>query len=410
MGTVAIGVAPGIADATTTALLVGGKGDYAELSDADMARAMGGYFAEYDKRVSVPFPGSDDFAYSIEVGEQNLYEMVYSTEGFKTIGGVSEGAPSVIKVLRRLVEDAKPGSGKTPPPPSELNVAIYGAPSRALYGTVPYPELVASPYNVILVSAEYDGIADFPDNPFNLLAVVNAAMGAQQLHVDRAFYDILREPTKYNITPGLDGATVTRILIPTELLPLLVPMSEAGVNPEFVKFLDRVMRPMIDSAYRRPKWTVGIPPTVTPITGPVSEPRSAERVSTPVPDPVPLANPVAPEEIPLSARQSLVSGGVGTAELKIEKLGDGATSGQRSKLQKDDLDLGDDKAQIEKDLDLSGGAGDDGATGSGGAEVNGSTGGDTDATSGVDRPDGDDQGADSPASNESGESASSPAA
>ena len=69
--------------------------------------------------------------YSVQVGADNLYALTYATPGPKTIGGVSEGAPAVIEVLRRLeIDRADQTDGKTPPPESELNVAIYGSPRK----------------------------------------------------------------------------------------------------------------------------------------------------------------------------------------------------------------------------------------------------------------------------------------
>ena len=87
-----------------TALLVGGQGSYAVLTEEQMSTAFGGYFANYDQRVSVPFPGDADFNVSIPEGATNLYNAVYAQPAgtVLTIGGVSKGAPSVIEALRRL--------------------------------------------------------------------------------------------------------------------------------------------------------------------------------------------------------------------------------------------------------------------------------------------------------------------
>ncbi len=265
LGAVVLGFSPGVANATSTALLLGGKGEYAELTPEQMETAFGGYFAGYDARVSVPFPGDADFGTAIAVGADNLYAAVYSTPGVKTIGGVSKGAPSVTQVLIRLMEDAAdPADGKVPPPPSELNVAVYGSPSERYYGEgVTYQPIPDTPYDVLIVTAEYDGIADFPDNPFNLLAVLNATLGADQLHVASAYHDIRNEPTKYTIVENTLGGTTTTILIPTPVLPLLEPMLDKGASPAVVARLDKLLRPVIDKAYRRPAWTVGIPATLT---------------------------------------------------------------------------------------------------------------------------------------------------
>lgn len=255
--------------AKPTALLVGGRGRYAELTDEQMSTAFGGLFADYE-RVNVPFPGTPNFRYSIEVGAQNLYEAVNSTPGVKLIGAVSEGGPTVYAVLRRLMDDpARPGD-------DQLAAFVYGYPNRGLFllGGTRYIALPKTPYDVVTVAAEYDGIADFPDNWLNPFAVMNAVMGALELHVTRAFLDIRTTPTKFvEVTNDL-GGTTTHVLIPTDRLPLLTPWLAVGFAPEFVSFLDRLLRPIVDSAYFRPDMTVGIPAALRP--PPTDPPPSTE--------------------------------------------------------------------------------------------------------------------------------------
>lgn len=238
---------PAIAN-SATALLVGGTGQYATLTDEQMASAMGGHFADYT-RVNVPYPGlPDDFSYSLEVGTDNLYAATYATAGPKTIGGVSEGAPVVIEVLRRLAKDPNP------PSPDELDAVILATLSPVFYFLtgVTYHDVPETPYDVIVVKAEYDGVADWPDNWLNPLAVINAVMGAEQLHVSSAFYDIKTVPAKYVIsTANSRGGVTTTVLIPTAVLPLLQPLVESGAPQGLIDFFDAVLRPIIDSAYRR---------------------------------------------------------------------------------------------------------------------------------------------------------------
>lgn len=263
IGIIGVAFAPAVANGAT-ALLVGGKGGYAELTDEEMSTAFGGFFGDYT-RVSVPFPGADDFVYSVNVGTQSLYKAVSDTLKAKpdeliTIGGVSEGAPAVDRVLRMLMaldEHSRPD-------PQRFNVMIYGAPNPLMMtiGGIPYRPLPETPYHVMVVLAEYDGVSDWPDNPFNLLAVLNAVMGGVDLHVKAAWTDIFTVPTKYHIDPNDAGGSVTTVLIRTPLLPLLRPMLDWGFAPQFVEFMDDLLRPIIDSAYNRPKWTIGIPPNL----------------------------------------------------------------------------------------------------------------------------------------------------
>lgn len=103
-------------------------------------------------------------------------------------------------VLRRLQADlADQTDGKEPPPPTELNVAIYGSPSKRWLGKLADLPVPVTPYDIIIVKAEYDGLADFPDSTSNLLAVTNAILGGVQLHVNKSNFDIRNIPTKYTV-------------------------------------------------------------------------------------------------------------------------------------------------------------------------------------------------------------------
>lgn len=258
-----VGSSPGMADATTTALLVGGHGSHATLTEEEMSTALGGYFGQYDTRIGIPYVSTDSFRASLNASADLLYKAIYDTPGFKTIGGVSEGSPTVGLTLERLMYDLRhPEAGHVAPDPSEMNVAVYGYLSREMFIGSRYIPLPVTPYNVFVIKAEYDAIADFPDRPFNLLAVANAIMGADQLHYDSAFYDVLTQPTKYSITTNRLGGTTTTIMIPTPLLPLLTPLKDAGMAPDKLAKLDKFLRPMINRAYRRPRWQVGVPPTL----------------------------------------------------------------------------------------------------------------------------------------------------
>ena len=254
--TVPCGEAGGLCNGAT-ALLLGGRGQYAQLTTEQMLTAFGGYFAEYNERVSVPFPGDAEFAVSVPEGSDNLYNAISThraTTGTPlTIGGVSKGAPSVVDVLYRLMDDAEnPEDGVTAPSRDELNVAIYGAPGKMFFIGTKYQPIPETPYDILIVAAEYDGIADFPDNPFNLFAILNAVRGAELLHVDAAFYDVANNPVHYRTDTNSLGGTTTTVIVPAARLPLLNDMYESDVfDPKFTALLEKVLRPVIDSAYKR---------------------------------------------------------------------------------------------------------------------------------------------------------------
>lgn len=289
---ICMGLSPGIANGAT-ALLVGGYGQYATLTDEEMATAFGGYFADYT-RVNVPFPGTSDMGYSIQQGTTALYDTLYATYAALqqaggpiqiVIGGVSEGAPSVDEVLRKLASDPNP------PSRDELRAMIYADPGRqriiwgSKVGSYTYQPPPDTQYDVTVVKAEYDGMADWPDKWLNLIAVVNAVMGASQLHVAKAYTDLNTVPaaditTTTSTTCGAPVCgTTTTYLIPTPILPLLKPGYDAGWSPSFLAALDRFFRPIIDSAYDRPV------PTQAPVA-PAAAPMSAV---APAPAPAPTS-------------------------------------------------------------------------------------------------------------------------
>ncbi|WP_183467646.1 PE-PPE domain-containing protein [Mycolicibacterium iranicum] len=257
------------------------------MTEEQMRTAFGGYFAAYEQRTSVPFPGEAEFAVSVPEGSNNLYDAIYAhldTKGTPlTIGGVSKGAPSVVDVLYRLMEDAQnTEDGITPPSADDMNVAIYGAPGRTFFIGTKYQPVPETPYDILIVSAEYDGIADFPDNPFNILALMNAARGAELLHVDAAFYDVAHNPVYYRVDENSLGGTTTTVVVPASRLPLLHDMYESDVwDPNFTAALEKMLRPIIDSAYKRnwasqrKYWTFDIPATLPGAPGPAAETFSA---------------------------------------------------------------------------------------------------------------------------------------
>ncbi|WP_163723684.1 PE-PPE domain-containing protein [Mycolicibacterium psychrotolerans] len=265
------------------ALLLGGHDNYAVLTEEQMATAFGGYFAVYDSRTSVPFPGNAPYSESIPAGATNLYNAVLAEPDgtVMTIGGVSQGSPSVMEALKRL-ENLREAGSTDVPDADHMNVLMYGTPSPIFYtGSGYYPRIPTTPYDIYMVSAEYDGIADMPDNLFNILAVLNAIEGADRLHVDAAFnIDFANDPLHYKQVTNKDNGTTTYVVIPykEQILPLLKPWEEAGADPVRLAKLSAFLKPIIDSAYRRngyfekKKWVDGLvsiplPAAATPDAG-----------------------------------------------------------------------------------------------------------------------------------------------
>lgn len=176
---------------------------------------------------------------------------VEATGGHITLGGASEGAPVVFEVLRQLQADPNR------PDKTELDAIVYGAPGPVFYTFgPPYQPLPVTQYDLKVVVAQYDGIADAPDNWLNLLAVANAYMGAKQFHTSAAFTSDLSQVPEQDITvvKNIAGGTTTTYVVPTAVLPLLKPLIDKGIPASEIEALDKFLRPIIDSAYVR-TWT-----------------------------------------------------------------------------------------------------------------------------------------------------------
>lgn len=283
------------------------------LPDIVMKEVLGGAFATYD-RTAVPWPmqanpvtGEDSMFLtdSVAVGVDNLNAAI--KEALTKIGpgehvtvvGLSAGALVADEELRRLLTDPNA------PDKSQLNIVVVADSSRAnfnqnRYDTVlsyQYRPPVDTKYDTVVVVAEYDGFADFPDRVWNIVAVVNAFAGEILNHVPSVFTDLSTVPAS-NITETVNslGGVTTSYFIPSdtlplvELLPFLAPQEEA-------------LRKIVDAGYERndPKNAADTPAVATDVAAAAAaEPPAA--VEAPVVTPA-LADEPPAEEVAVESNQ-----------------------------------------------------------------------------------------------------------
>ena len=84
-------------------------------------------------------------------------------------------------------------------------------------GTTPTDSPRTAPLTTVDVARQYDPISDFPTNPLNLLADVNALLGFPFLHINYFGAGAPQLQGQYGDT--------TYHLIPTPTLPLLMPVA-----------------------------------------------------------------------------------------------------------------------------------------------------------------------------------------
>ncbi|TPG32264.1 PE-PPE domain-containing protein [Mycolicibacterium hodleri] len=126
----------------------------------------------------------------------------------------------------------------------------YGGSSSIIGGGLMDPNTV--PYDVLDIAQQYDFIADFPQNPFNMLALANAVAGFVYLHLDYKNVDV-DDPDNYVWTQG----KVTYVFAPTENLPLLEPLRRGGMG-WLADILNDPLKAIVEQGYDR-SWLPAAP-------------------------------------------------------------------------------------------------------------------------------------------------------
>ena len=324
---------------TATVLAMGGLG-YETVGPELMRRVLAGRFADEENLVGLPWPGelapfngTLTLNESVAVGLETLDTAIRNTPGQKIVVGASGSTLAVNEVMRRLANDPNG------PDADEISLVVLGDADRGVFKqvrglTLPVfdytvPGVPVTKYDVMVVAGEYDGIGDWPDRPWNLLAVLNALAGTgllQQIidepiveqyrledwgsvHYDAMFADLDQVPEE-NITTTVNrkGGTTTTYLIPTADLPLLRPLKNLGVQQNVIDGLEKVLRPIIDSAYIRNDAVRNTPPSVGTAVRPGARTGTATTRA--------VQPPAAAKSVPVAAAATATAGPAGTRAIR----------------------------------------------------------------------------------------------
>jgi hypothetical protein len=257
-GAAVIGAAP--ADAAAAFTVSGTRSTHAPPYPEQLVPAL---FAD-DVVTQIDYPaaliGMDR---SIAVAVTGIVNDVETTPAPVVVAGFSQGAVAVAaakQALMALPAEQRPTAG-------QLSFITVGDPSgpggilRLLPFRVPLIGLTPitapdTPYDTVTVNGEYDGWADFPDRPGNLLSVANALMGIVYVHgryeTVPGGLDLSTVPAR-NITTTTNslGGHTTEYLIPTPQLPMLAPLRQIGVPEPIVAALEKPLKAKVDAGYSR---------------------------------------------------------------------------------------------------------------------------------------------------------------
>jgi diacyltrehalose acyltransferase len=177
-------------------------------------------------------------------------------KGKVVIIGESMGSMVAARLAAKLASSADPPSTEDVSfvliAPPEAGVAEYFK-EGTFIPVLNYriSRVAESPYPTTIVIGEYDGWADPPDRPWNLVSSFNALAGIVYVHGPPIF---TADPVPgENTTTHTNGAggIVTTIFVPTKNLPLTQVFRDVGVPDALVDKADQVLRPIVDAGYRR---------------------------------------------------------------------------------------------------------------------------------------------------------------
>ena len=183
---------------------------------------------------------------------------VQDTDGKVVVIGESMGS---MVAWRLAVELA---NSSNPPSENDVRIVLIAPPEAGIAeyfkeGTyIPIlnyrvKRIEQSPYDTTIVIGEYDGWADPPDRPWNLVSSANALAGIVYVHGPPSFTADVTDLQPVSEVERKDEqhGSVTTYLVPTENLPLTQPFRDVGVPDALVDKADEVLRPVVDAGYVR---------------------------------------------------------------------------------------------------------------------------------------------------------------
>ena len=101
---------------------------------------------------------------------------------------------------------------------------------------------------IVMVTRQYDGVADAPAYPINVLADANAFLGFYYLH---GTYQSVNPNDPNNIVTTSPDGLITDVLVPAPegQLPIFMPLAQAGVPAPILVALDPAVRALIETGY-----------------------------------------------------------------------------------------------------------------------------------------------------------------
>lgn len=203
---------------------------------------------------------------SVESGAANLEAAIAAhDDDHQVIYGYSQGAGVANVVKKRLA--AQYPDGTTPP---DIDFVLGGDPNLPNGGLMsrfsgmyipildfPFngPAVTDTPFTTVEINRQYDGFADFPLHPRNLIATANAILGMFYVHTHGFDVSLPADPTTSPAYQGTHGDT-SYYFFENPDLPLFGPLRTLGVPEKVIDVVEPFFRVLVELGYDRsiPAW------------------------------------------------------------------------------------------------------------------------------------------------------------
>ena len=203
---------------------------------------------------------------SVQAGVADLEAaMAENGNDHLVIYGVSQGALIADREKRKLAEQYPAGTDAP-----DIDFVMQGTlnlPNGGLFARFPGlylpildwsfngPAPTDTQFDTVVINRQYDFWADFPLYPINVIADVNALLGAFYQHLYSFDVSLAPDPSASPAFQGTHGDT-SYYFFETEDLPLFAPLRSLGVPEALIDVVEPFFRVLVELGYDRsiPPW------------------------------------------------------------------------------------------------------------------------------------------------------------
>ncbi|KZS58847.1 hypothetical protein A4G26_01740 [Mycobacterium kansasii] len=185
------------------------------------------------------------------------------------VQGFSQGAGIASLEVANLKADAVPTSSVSfslvgdPMNPNGGRYSRFDGRTLASMGKSFPGSTPANDYPTVIYTIEYDGFADFPQYPLNIVADANAMLGALYVHPQYPVLTSAQVATAVQL-PTQGPTMTTYYMIPTQDLPLLEPLRALPLGNTIADLIQADLKVIVNLGYGNPDYGYSTGPANVP--------------------------------------------------------------------------------------------------------------------------------------------------